>query len=132
MLQSLFARFRNPQQLVTVFSPRIILAHFARINSGAKRSITPFISTANPRCVGKFPSLPLYKNEYVRLVLEDVGRQPKLSSIAKETWLRRAALFHSRRTGGDLMGSAAGLLSRAWGFAARNRWTAALGTAVFA
>jgi hypothetical protein len=73
LLQTLFARFRNPQQLVTVFSARILLAHFARINLGAKCSIAPFISTANPRCVGKFPSLPLYKNEYVRLVLEDVG-----------------------------------------------------------
>ena len=78
LLQTLFARFRNPQQLVTMFSARILLAHFARINLlGAKCSIAPLISTANPRRGGKFPSLPLYKNEYVRLVLEDYWEQVK-------------------------------------------------------
>ena len=45
---------------------------------------------------------------------------------------RGTALFHSRRAGGELMGSAAGLLSPAWGFAARDWRTAVAGTTLFA
>ena len=56
----------------------------------------------------------------------------KFAGVAKKTRDRGTALFHSRRAGGDLMGSAAGLLSPAWGFAAGDWRTAVAGTTLFA
>ena len=91
----------------------------------------PFIAAAKSRRVGKFPSLPLYKNEYALVDVEILGSRRSVAGVAKEARRRGVALFYSRRAGGDSLGSPAGVLSHQRRFAAGDRRAAPPGIALF-